>query len=92
MDWDSLDIGQSGNTTTTQSGGLASKIPHHDKDKVKKDKTTGMLIKIITNGENLDPLCYTIGQQSRLVLIKLHFFILSAYTYICMTCIRKQKH
>ncbi|XP_039954100.1 putative uncharacterized protein DDB_G0282133 [Bactrocera tryoni] len=41
MDWDSLDIGQSGNTTTTQSGELASKIPHHDKDKVKKDKTTG---------------------------------------------------
>ncbi|XP_069964719.1 protein grainyhead isoform X2 [Bactrocera oleae] len=40
MDWDSLDIGQSGNTATTQSGGLASKIPHHDKDKVKKDKTT----------------------------------------------------
>lgn len=41
MDWDSLDIGQSGTPTTVQSGELANKIPHHEKEKQKKEKTAG---------------------------------------------------
>lgn len=41
MDWDSLDIGQSGSSTAAQSGELANKIPHHEKEKQKKEKTAG---------------------------------------------------
>ncbi|XP_036330282.1 uncharacterized protein DDB_G0283357 isoform X2 [Rhagoletis pomonella] len=41
MDWDPLDIGQSGTTTAAQSGELANKIPLQEKEKQKKEKTAG---------------------------------------------------
>lgn len=42
MDWDSLDIGQSENSPTTQTGDLPNKVTHHqEKDKHKREKHSG---------------------------------------------------
>lgn len=42
MDWDSLDIGQSENSPTTQTGDLPNKVAHHqEKDKHKREKHSG---------------------------------------------------
>ncbi|XP_060660619.1 putative uncharacterized protein DDB_G0277255 [Drosophila nasuta] len=41
MDWDSLDIGQSENSPTTQSGDLPNKVQQHEKDKHKREKHSG---------------------------------------------------
>ncbi|KAH8299788.1 hypothetical protein KR044_005947 [Drosophila immigrans] len=41
MDWDSLDIGQSENSPTTQTGDLPNKVSHHEKDKHKREKHSG---------------------------------------------------
>lgn len=58
MDWESLDIGQSGNTISAQNGEVANKIPHlrgnlsdgqnssqqQEKEKQKKEKLSGKLV------------------------------------------------
>ncbi|EDW02030.1 GH21767 [Drosophila grimshawi] len=41
MDWDSLDIGQSENSPTTQSGDIPNKVAHLEKDKHKREKHSG---------------------------------------------------
>ncbi|KAL7737667.1 hypothetical protein ACLKA6_006071 [Drosophila palustris] len=41
MDWDSLDIGQSENSPTNQTGDLPHKATHHEKDKHKREKHSG---------------------------------------------------
>lgn len=42
MDWDSLDIGQSENSPTTQTGDLPNKVAHQqEKDKHKREKHSG---------------------------------------------------
>lgn len=43
MDWDSLDIGQSENSPTTQTGDIPNKVAHHhqEKDKHKREKHSG---------------------------------------------------
>ncbi|KRF80151.1 probable basic-leucine zipper transcription factor F isoform X2 [Drosophila virilis] len=41
MDWYSLDIGQSENSPTTQSGDIPNKVAHQEKDKHKREKHSG---------------------------------------------------
>lgn len=46
MDWYSLDIGQSENSPTTQSGDIPNKVAHQEKDKHKREKHSGEKPKI----------------------------------------------
>lgn len=53
MDWYSLDIGQSENSPTTQSGEIPNKVAHHEKDKHKREKHSGETDRKSLNGVEL---------------------------------------